>query len=80
MRVFAKLRAPLWGRGQVKVEFTRSFEVMSEADKMAVLNQVMRVMRDAHDQAAAREKFRLAGEDAENARRIRRRGEVAGGP
>lgn len=79
MRVFAKLRSPFLGRGKVKLEFTRQFDLMSDADRINVLNQAMRALRQAHDDAAARENFRLMAEDAENARRIRRR-EVAGGP
>lgn len=71
MKTFAKLRSPVLGKGKTKVEFTRDFSRWKPQDRIAVLNQVMRDLRKAHDEAAHEEKLRLAAEDVRNANDIR---------
>lgn len=72
MQTFAKLRAPIFGRGKAKVEFTRAFHQMKPADQMATLEQTMATLRQAHKEAQANHRAQLAAEDARNADAIRR--------
>jgi hypothetical protein len=72
MRTFAKLQAPLFGRGKAKVEFSRDFHNWKPADQMSALEQTMATLRQAHKEAQANHRIQLAAEDARNAAQIRR--------
>jgi len=72
MNVFARLKSPLLGRGKAKVEFTKDFYRWKPADQMSALEQAMKPLRAAHDEAARNHRIQLAAEDARNADAIRR--------
>lgn len=72
MNTFARLKSPAFGRGLAKVEFTRAYRNMKPHDQVTTLNQIMKALRAAHDEASANSRAALAAEDARNAAMIRR--------
>lgn len=69
--VFAKIKAPAFGWGKVKLAFTGKFKALSPEAQMSILQQVMVQCRDAHRHAEREHKSKLAHEDARNANSIR---------
>lgn len=72
MNTFARLKIPLFGRGQAKVQFSRDFARWKPHDQMTALEQTMKALRLAHAEAARNHKAALQAEDARNAAQIRR--------
>jgi hypothetical protein len=71
VKVYARLRAPFPGLGQISLTFTRAFREARPAARMSMLNQAMRQLRAEHDRAAADHRAELQQEDALNAAQIR---------
>jgi hypothetical protein len=71
MWTFARFRSPPFGRGKVSLQLTNSFNAMAPIDQMNVIQQAMKIMRKAYDDAERAHAIRLAHEDARNAEYIR---------
>jgi hypothetical protein len=70
MQTFAKLRAPLFGRGKLNIIWERAFKRADPVDRMSMLNQAMRQMRDEYAKAEADHRIARQHEDARNAEAI----------
>lgn len=73
MNTFARLKSPLFGRGKAKLVFTKSFKRWQPIDQMSAIEQAMRQLRKAHDEASANHRAQRAAEDEINASLIAKR-------
>lgn len=68
---FAKLRAPVLGRGKATIIFSKSFNKLEPEDQITTLDQAMKQLSDRRKLAAQHKRIKLANEDAVNAEMIR---------
>lgn len=66
IRTVAKLRAP-WFGGKATVQFVKNFHRMRPADRMSLLEQVMKQLREEYDIAKQHHRCEVVHEDARNA-------------
>jgi hypothetical protein len=71
MQTFAKLKAPIMGRGKAKIAFTKGFHKIDPEVRVSLINQLMRQFRDEYDRAEREARIKAQHEDAANAEAIR---------
>lgn len=76
IRTIAKLRAP-WFGGKATVRFVKNFRRMRPADRMSILSQCMKQLREEYDLAESHRRIEVVHEDARNAEAATLRAETA---
>ncbi len=66
IKTIARLKAPWWG-GKASVVFVKNFRRMRPADRMSLLEQVMKQLREEYDIAKTHHRIEAVHEDARNA-------------
>ena len=69
IRTVAKLRAPLFG-GKASVLFAKNFRRIRPADRMSIISQCMKQLREEYDLAESHRRIEAVHEDARNAEAV----------